>query len=1435
MSKVTALGMDTITEKSGHQMTGMAVSVCTTPAAPSPVPIPYPTAGTVAEGIIDPPMRTKINGAKILTVGGCMKACHGNEPGTLREVVSLNTGGPCFPWLGAPNVLIELGMAGITGSMGQMNKSVTTGAGASASGAGARGAGGGGAGGSAGGPGGKGPQAASNGGGGGGGGHEGAGPPAPPAPPGAEGQAKAGHPVDVITGAMYTTPAVDIDLRGPLPLQWVRQYRSSAVRRQCGVGWGWTHAFAWWAEIGPTGITVVDSEGSALVFPRLEEGEYALAPFGRRLERRGADLVLITRDRVERILRRGEEGRFRLEEVRDRSGNTTTLAWQRDELVALTDCVGRRLERERDGRRLFWWLVVVDAEGKPHRRLGVAYELDARGDLVRVVDSGGVETAYRYDEEHFLVEERLPDGLVYHFRYEDGPDGKRRCVETWGELPGRDVLAELSGGPDGGARAGAGAGAHTGAGTKGIFHMRLAYGPEPFSSRVIDATGGVHRYQGNALGLVTSYTDPLGRVTRLSFDPQGHLRAVWDAMGYVEQARFDAMGRLLSATAPMGRSTRLRRDDQGNAVELVDPAGARWAMQHDRAGRIVRRTDPSGGVTTCAYDQRGLAMATAGPGGEEQTQYDAHGNPIERADVRGARWRYLWDLLGMPVRIEAPGGAVHEFWYDSRGDMVRVAGPLGRHMERAFDARRRVVTERHPGGGITVHRYAGEARVETILPDGSRLRYGYDAMLRLAWIENAAGERHIFQRDAAGQITGERTFAGVEVRYELDPLGRCVARLDPEGHALRLTLDAAGQVVRREHDRGTMAAFEHDERGFITRARDEVTAVELGRDARTGAVVRETQRVGGHAFAVEREVDALGHEVGTRYSTGWYVTRRRGPGGAVDQVAVHGRDGAVEEAFEIVAASAGEHITRFRERDTGVGVTRDPLGRPARIRVFGPRGAVQRERTYAWAAQTGVTEIADTLRGTRRYELDVLGRPVRVTGLGVEEQYAYAPQGTPMARREVPCALGRGGRKIATSKARFAWDALGRLAQRIDAGGDARRCWDYRYNGENRLVEARRGDGFSVRYVYDPFGRRLAALRSDGTSTFFGWDGDAVVEEMHSDGTSVRYVFADDGYTPLLVSTGEREGGWRIVATDAVATPWLYLRADGEIDAIDLDPWGNEARVEGRVPPLRFAGQWADKEAGLIYHRHRWYAPELGLFLTPDPLGLEGSLHDVGFVPNATEWLDPRGLVIIIGSEDHESVAAAYSRAAATGQEVLYARELYGPHNPNGVPIVGEKHVELVTHGVPGSVKFQNGATNADGKEKRRYTGQELGTALKNAGLERDAEVVVVACDAASTPDKKPKQSVIAGINQATGNDTSGPSGIAYVRPYPQQYCEKCPPTPGRTGSVDLTNGHWERATGQAGGAPTVTRLEAHESPSTHHAETWRDPDAPRGQGLHEH
>lgn len=119
---VTAVKMDCITESSGHTMMPCAVSVCTTPAAPSPLPIPYPVTANSAEGSKDAPSRTKMNGAKIITVGACFKACHGNEPGTMKEVVSMTTGGASFVIIGAPIVLVELGMVGITGSPGFHNK-----------------------------------------------------------------------------------------------------------------------------------------------------------------------------------------------------------------------------------------------------------------------------------------------------------------------------------------------------------------------------------------------------------------------------------------------------------------------------------------------------------------------------------------------------------------------------------------------------------------------------------------------------------------------------------------------------------------------------------------------------------------------------------------------------------------------------------------------------------------------------------------------------------------------------------------------------------------------------------------------------------------------------------------------------------------------------------------------------------------------------------------------------------------------------------------------------------------------------------------------------------------------------------------------------------------------------------------------------------------
>ncbi|KAF1031032.1 MAG: putative deoxyribonuclease RhsC [Pseudomonas sp.] len=78
-----------------------------------------------------------------------------------------------------------------------------------------------------------------------------------------------------------------------------------------------------------------------------------------------------------------------------------------------------------------------------------------------------------------------------------------------------------------------------------------------------------------------------------------------------------------------------------------------------------------------------------------------------------------------------------------------------------------------------------------------------------------------------------------------------------------------------------------------------------------------------------------------------------------------------------------------------------------------------------------------------------------------------------------------------------------------------------------------------------------------------------------------------------------------------------HYRAYGKIARLDINRLDN---------PLRFQGQYFDAESGLHYNRHRYYDPDNGRYLTPDPVKLAGGLNGYQYVPNPTGWVDPLGL-----------------------------------------------------------------------------------------------------------------------------------------------------------------------------------------------------------------
>jgi RHS repeat-associated protein len=58
---------------------------------------------------------------------------------------------------------------------------------------------------------------------------------------------------------------------------------------------------------------------------------------------------------------------------------------------------------------------------------------------------------------------------------------------------------------------------------------------------------------------------------------------------------------------------------------------------------------------------------------------------------------------------------------------------------------------------------------------------------------------------------------------------------------------------------------------------------------------------------------------------------------------------------------------------------------------------------------------------------------------------------------------------------------------------------------------------------------------------------------------------------------------------------------------------------------LRFQGQYLDRDTGLHYNTFRYYDADIGRFISPDPIGLEGGHNLQSYSPNPLNWTDPLG------------------------------------------------------------------------------------------------------------------------------------------------------------------------------------------------------------------
>ena len=102
------------------------------------------------------------------------------------------------------------------------------------------------------------------------------------------------------------------------------------------------------------------------------------------------------------------------------------------------------------------------------------------------------------------------------------------------------------------------------------------------------------------------------------------------------------------------------------------------------------------------------------------------------------------------------------------------------------------------------------------------------------------------------------------------------------------------------------------------------------------------------------------------------------------------------------------------------------------------------------------------------------------------------------------------------------------------------------------------------------------------------------------------------------------------IQTNYLGTPEAMYREDGEaVWSCELNSYGKVRDFQGEFKtecPFRFQGQYHDNETGLYYNRFRYYSPEEGMYISQDPIRLDGGVTPYSYVRDTNSWIDEFGL-----------------------------------------------------------------------------------------------------------------------------------------------------------------------------------------------------------------
>jgi RHS repeat-associated protein len=671
--------------------------------------------------------------------------------------------------------------------------------------------------------------------------------------------------------------------------------------------------------------------------------------------------------------------------------------------------------------------------------------------------------------------------------------------------------------------------------------------------------------EGNNRAQLKAIVNALNQRTEFSqYDANGNVGKIKDLNNVETQYTYDERNRIKTIiNLSTSAQTQYFYDIRGNLSYVILPVGNRIDLTYNLANKLTEIKDNLNNKT--------------------QYQYDVEGNRIreETRDPQGTLKKYL------------------DFTYDAYNHLKKIINPDTFYTEYSYDGRGNRASAKDPRNNTTTFTYDPLSRIkdmtQTLQPSNIITRYGYDTNDNPASVTDPNGNITQYKYDDFGRKNQTTSPDTGTTKYQYDGAGNVTQKVDAKGTIANYTYDALNRLrtIQFPSDPKQNITFTYDSPsvtygiGRLTGRIDPSGSYVFYYDVQ-GNLTREHKTVNSILYRTEYAYNKNNFMTSIMYPTGRTITYTHDQVGRISQVSttLGGNPKTLASGIDylpfggIKALTYGNALLLSQGHDNQYRISSIVVGSILNL-------------TYGYDPNGNINYIVDAINPPGGQVLEYPGTYSYQQGTNKLTHIA----GTPLID--------------------YGYDLNGNIT--------TENTWMYVYNLSNQLIRVLDGANQVGEYIFNGAGQRFKKV-TGGTTKIFHYDlwGHTIAETNQSGQILAEYVYLGDQLL-AMIKPGELAYYYH---NDHLGTPQVLTDGNGNIVwKAAYTPFGDAAISIATVEnPFRFPGQYYDQETGLHYNYFRYYNPQTGRYITPDPIGLTGGIDLFTYVNNPINVMDPFGL-----------------------------------------------------------------------------------------------------------------------------------------------------------------------------------------------------------------